>query len=121
MVFLKHNTGDSLQQQKSSNLKTQQQQQDQMLNNRLPNANFKKDINMLTAKHQETTTITDSAKESQQSKQIKNGTENPSSFSKSDSENPFIVKLEINIVVVTLFAVALGLRLYSIDQPNSVV
>ncbi len=38
-----------------------------------------------------------------------------------ESANPFTVKLEINIVVVVLFAVALGLRLYAIDQPNSVV
>ena len=134
MVFLKNNTGgESSQQKKSSNLKPQTAN-DQVLNNRLP----KKDINMLTTAKQTTTTATASANcvansESQQPKankkpgedEVKRDNHSAASESSSkvgvESANPFTVKLEINIVVVALFAVALGLRLYAIDQPNSVV
>ncbi|XP_017492866.1 PREDICTED: protein O-mannosyltransferase 1-like, partial [Rhagoletis zephyria] len=130
MVFLKNNTGgESSQQQKSSNLKPQAAS-DQVLNNRLP----KKDINMLTAKQTSATSANSVAdSESQQPKankktgedEMKRDNHSAASDSSSkvgvESANPFTVKLEINIVVVALFAVALGLRLYAIDQPNSVV
>lgn len=136
MVFLKNNTGggseSTLSPQKSSNLKDLQ-----LLNNKVLNTSFKKDINTL-AKNQETSStlaaaMSESAKESQQPKQNKTNLigdtlvkkrDNKASAitdSKSAFTNPFTVKLEINIVVVALFAVALGLRLYAIDQPNSVV
>lgn len=130
MVFLKNNTtgsGSESLQQKSSNLK---QQEHQLLNNKLPNTNFKKDINTLASSTSTTTTtaLTESAKESQQPKQNKTSVirdtkrdNNVATDSNSASSNPFTVKLEVNIVVVALFAVALGLRLYAIDQPNSVV
>ena len=132
MVFLKNNTGgESSQQQKSSNLKPQTAS-DQVLNNRLPP---KKDINMLTTAKQTSATSANSVadSESQQPKankkpgedEMKRDNHSAASDSSSkvgvESANPFTVKLEINIVVVALFAVALGLRLYAIDQPNSVV
>lgn len=136
MVFLKNNTSGSSEslQQKSLNLKQQDNNAEYMkyLNNKLLNINLKKDINTL-AKHQETSSasaMTESAKESHQPKLNKasvigdtkrnNNTAAITTFN-NESSNPFTVKLEINIVVVALFAVALGLRLYAIDQPNSVV
>lgn len=130
MVFLKNNTGGGdLQQQqqqpKSSNLKSTQP--DQVLNNRLlPGGFTKKDVNML--KHQEVTSIADSAKESLQlkpnqiiSKSVTGGDNCAGKAGVATLANPFTVKFEINIVVIGLFAVALGLRLYAIDQPHSVV
>lgn len=35
--------------------------------------------------------------------------------------NPFLIKLEFNMLVVVLFLIAFGLRVYELDQPTSVV